>query len=165
MHVDSAGNAVVLTGSVPDAASVERVLSIARAHFPDKTGREIINLLTVGGNQQVMIEVTVSEINRDKNRAIATNFAAEITPQRKDAQFVNRIDGLIRPASTIPTRDLVEIDPVRRLDQFPRQRVSDRQRRLRAVRERARGERRRQDPGHADARRAHGRDREVPVGR
>src|SRR6185436_4557875 len=27
VHVDTAGNAVVLTGSVPDAASVERVMS------------------------------------------------------------------------------------------------------------------------------------------
>src|SRR5262245_8979555 len=77
VHVDTAGNAVVLKGSVPDAASIERVLAVARAHFPDKAN--IINLLTIGGDQQVLIEVTVSEIDRSKQRGIKTNFAAQIT--------------------------------------------------------------------------------------
>jgi pilus assembly protein CpaC len=104
VHVDTAGNAVVITGSVPDAASVERVLSLARAHFPEKTDTDLINLLTVGGNQQVMIEVTVSEIDRDKNRGISTNFAAEITSNGKLFNVFNRIGGLSRP--------VVDINPV-----------------------------------------------------
>ena len=83
MRVDSAGASVVLTGSVPDAASLERAVNIARAHFPEKADGGIINLLTVGGNQQVMIEVTVSEINRDLRQEIGTNFAATITAQRR----------------------------------------------------------------------------------
>src|SRR5262249_46751690 len=79
VHVDTAGNAVVLTGSVPDAASAERVMSIARAHFPDKAGADIVNLLAIGGNQQVMMEVTVSEISRSKSRRIGTNWIANFT--------------------------------------------------------------------------------------
>jgi pilus assembly protein CpaC len=94
VHVESAGESVVLTGSVPDAASVEHVLSIAKAHFPDKEGGGIVNLLTVGGNQQVMIEVTVSEINRTKNRAMQTNFAASIMDGGNLWQFRNMLDGL-----------------------------------------------------------------------
>ncbi len=95
VHVDSAGNAIVLRGSVPDAATVERVLSIARAHFRDKKDAEIINLLTVGGNQQVMIEVTVSEINRDKGRTLATNWYARLSNNQKE--LMQRIDGLTSP--------------------------------------------------------------------
>lgn len=106
VHVDTAGNAVVLTGSVPDAASVERVLSVARAHFPEKAEGNLINLLTVGGNQQVMIEVTVSEINRDKNRGIGTNFTALITSNGKQFDVFNRVGGLSRP--TIDTFTGVE---------------------------------------------------------
>jgi len=95
VHVDSAGNAVVLRGSVPDASAVERVLSITRAHFPDKKDAEIVNLLTVGGNQQVMIEVTVSEINRDKGRTLATNWYARLSNNQKE--LMQRIDGLTTP--------------------------------------------------------------------
>src|SRR5262249_31611087 len=97
VHVESAGKAVVLRGSVPDAASVERVVNVAKAQFPDKKDGEIVNLLTVGGNQQVMIEVTVSEINRTKNRAISTNFAATITHDGKLFSFNQMIDQLTRP--------------------------------------------------------------------
>ena len=97
VHVESAGEAIVLTGSVPDAESVEHVLSIAKAHFPDKA-EGIVNLLTVGGNQQVMIEVTISEINRTKNRGMQTNFAATITRGNQIFHFHNMIDGLAIPS-------------------------------------------------------------------
>src|SRR5262245_33541529 len=105
VHVDTAGNAVVLTGSVPDAATVERVMSVARAHFPEKAEGDIVNLLTVGGNQQVMIEVTVSEINRTKNRAIATNWYARLSHNHKE--LFQRIDGLTRPTDD-PVTGLVK---------------------------------------------------------
>ncbi|TMA28666.1 MAG: hypothetical protein E6J87_20355, partial [Deltaproteobacteria bacterium] len=102
VHVDSAGPAVVITGSVPDAASVERVLSVAKAQFPDKKDGEIINLLTVGGNQQVMIEVTVSEINRTKERDISTNFAATILHDGKLFNVNQMINGLATPTTVDP---------------------------------------------------------------
>jgi len=116
VRVDAAGGSIVLTGSVPDAASVERVLAIARAYFPEKKSEEggIINLLSVGGNQQVLIEITVSEINRTKNRAMSTNFAATITSNGKRFHFHNLIDALTRPIpddSSI-TGELIEFSPV-----------------------------------------------------
>ena len=96
VHVESAGESVVLTGSVPDAASVEHVVNIAKAHFPEKAG-SIVNLLTVGGNQQVMLEVTVSEINRSKNRGMQTNFAATITRGDQVFHVHQMIDALAIP--------------------------------------------------------------------
>jgi pilus assembly protein CpaC len=107
VHIESAGPAVMLTGSVPDAATAERAASIARAHFSDKN--QVVNLLTIGGNQQVMMEVTVSEINRSKNRGLGTNFAAQITKDGdKFFEFTNRVGGLIRP-TTDPSTGITTI--------------------------------------------------------
>ncbi|MEM7411137.1 MAG: type II and III secretion system protein family protein [Myxococcota bacterium] len=101
VRVDSAGESIVLTGSVPDAATVERVLAVASAYFKKKDEKEegeVINLLTVGGNQQVMIEVTVSEMSRSLTRTIGTNFAASIVQNgERTFDVFNSIDGLARP--------------------------------------------------------------------
>jgi pilus assembly protein CpaC len=112
VHVESAGDSVVLSGSVPDAATVEHVLSIAKAHLGDKSDA-IVNLLTVGGNQQVMIEVTVSEVNRSKGRAIAANFAANITHDGKFFRAENLIDNLVSPETIDDNNNIVrQISPV-----------------------------------------------------
>ena len=103
VHVSSAGKSIVLTGSVPDAATLERVLAVAGAFFPEESSKDggIVNLIGVGGNQQVMIEVTVSEMNRNLRKAIASNWAADIV---KDGdtffQFFNTIDGLTQVTRT-----------------------------------------------------------------
>jgi pilus assembly protein CpaC len=101
VHVDSAGSSIVISGSAPDAAAVERVMNIARAQFPDKGAAQIVNLMTVGGDQQVMIDVTVSEINRDDKKGIGTNWATEITRNGDQTWiFSQRIGSLIRPEVT-----------------------------------------------------------------
>jgi pilus assembly protein CpaC len=98
VRVSAAGASVVLTGSVPDAVSVERAVNIARAYFPEKGEGGIINLLDVGGNQQVMIEVTVSEVNRDLRKEIGTNFAASIINDGDQVfEVFNLIDRLAAP--------------------------------------------------------------------
>jgi pilus assembly protein CpaC len=110
VHVDSAGNSIVLSGSAPDAASVERVLNVARAQFPDKSAAQIVNMLTVGGDQQVMMDVTVAEINRTKRRGIGTNWAAQIVRNGDQVWlFSQRIDGLTRPSFGIDTGELTSI--------------------------------------------------------
>ena len=109
VRVDSAGDSIVLTGSVPDAASLERVLSVARAFFPEKESGEIVNLLSVGGNQQVMIEIVVSEMSRDLRKAIGTNFAASITRNGDTFfEFNNLIDGLTRPTVDAELGEIIE---------------------------------------------------------
>jgi pilus assembly protein CpaC len=58
IHVESAGEAVVLNGSVSSPTQVERAIAIAQAFFPkDSDSRE--NALEVSNNQ-VMIEVTMA---------------------------------------------------------------------------------------------------------
>ncbi len=82
VQVDGAGSSVVLRGEVPNALLVEQALDLARAYFsPAKQGDEtpeVINLLRVGGHQQVMLEVVVAEMSRALGREIATNFSAAI---------------------------------------------------------------------------------------
>ena len=103
VRIDSAGESIVLTGSVPDAQSLERVVAVSRAFFPEKAEGGIVNLLSVGGNQQVMIEVTVSEMSRSMRKAIGTNFAARIV-RNGDQLFevFNSIGGLTVPPGSIP---------------------------------------------------------------
>jgi hypothetical protein len=90
VRVESAGNAIVLTGSVPDAGSLERVLRVAHAYFPEKEEAQIVNLVTVGGNQQVMLEITVNRgglrehpvRNADRRTAPADDERARSTGQQ-----------------------------------------------------------------------------------
>lgn len=55
----SAGN-LLLTGLVNDSGAANRAAQLAKAY----AGDNVINLITVGGSQQVMLEVKFAEINR-----------------------------------------------------------------------------------------------------
>lgn len=55
----SAGN-LLLTGMVNDPGAANRAAQLAKAY----AGDNVINLITVGGSQQVMLEVKFAEINR-----------------------------------------------------------------------------------------------------
>lgn len=55
----SAGN-LLLTGLVNDPGAADRAAQLAKAYAGDK----VINLISVGGSQQVMLEVRFAEINR-----------------------------------------------------------------------------------------------------
>lgn len=53
--------AVVLSGTVSDAGVADRAVQLARAYAPDD---RIVNLMTLGGSQQVMLEVRFAEVSR-----------------------------------------------------------------------------------------------------
>jgi pilus assembly protein CpaC len=81
--VDMAGDSVVLRGNVPDLQTSEAAAAVARAFFVqgDAANAEggdarVINLLSVGGNQQVMIQVVIAEMSRSVRRAFGTNLLA-----------------------------------------------------------------------------------------
>jgi len=56
----SAGK-IILSGSVSDAGAASRAARIAEAFAED----QVVNLITVGGTQQVMLEVRFAEVNRN----------------------------------------------------------------------------------------------------
>ncbi len=61
---------VTLAGAVSSTAIVTKVREIAEAYAPKK----VINLLQVGGVQQIMLEVRVAEMNRELTRRLGINF-------------------------------------------------------------------------------------------
>lgn len=90
IEVHSAQRNIVLSGSVASAANMEAALKIARGYFAhfdvvDNTEFEeggsrresdgdVINLMSIGGVQQVMLEVKVAEISRTELRRLDVRF-------------------------------------------------------------------------------------------
>ena len=60
IKVVSAGDSVVLTGTVSDAVKAERAVTLAEAY----SGKKVINFLQVSAPQQVMLEVKVAEVSK-----------------------------------------------------------------------------------------------------
>ena len=52
---------IVLSGTVSSAGAADRAMQLARAYAGDK----VVNLLSLGGSQQVMLEVRFAEVNRN----------------------------------------------------------------------------------------------------
>ncbi len=93
IEVRSAQRNIILSGNVSNAAKMEAALRIARGYFAsftavdstefqqdDQSGAdggsrgEVINLMSVGGVQQVMLEVKVAEISRTELRRLDVRF-------------------------------------------------------------------------------------------
>lgn len=64
-----ASNAVI-SGYAPSADMVQRIIRIAREYYP-----EVINNITVGGAQQVLLHVKVYEVSRTKLRKLGFDWA------------------------------------------------------------------------------------------
>lgn len=97
IRVESVGNAVVLTGSVPSPVLAERAMTVANAYFlQDKeNARTVVNGLEVGGNQQVMIEVIVAEISRSLGRRLKVNWDTMVETGVKTFTFTNFLGDLV----------------------------------------------------------------------
>ncbi len=59
-------DAVVLTGIVSNGPAVDRAMELAKSYAGDK----VINMMSIGASQQVMLEVRFSEINRQTGKQI-----------------------------------------------------------------------------------------------
>ncbi|WP_167505760.1 type II and III secretion system protein family protein [Desulfosediminicola flagellatus] len=69
--VRSSGAYLTLTGTVTDSVKLSKVLTLAESYAPEK----VINLLQVGGLQQVMLEVRIAEISKTTGKELGVNFA------------------------------------------------------------------------------------------
>lgn len=89
-HVKCSGvlDTVVLSGSVPDAESAERIMQIAQIY-----SEKVINQMRTAGVQQVLLRVTVAEVNRTATRALGFNgwMGGDNFP---DMFLVNNIGGI-----------------------------------------------------------------------
>ena len=69
-------NNVTLSGSVSSTSCLSQVLALADSYFPKEKEKErVINLLEVGGVNQVMLEVRVAEMSRSLLRRLGLNFS------------------------------------------------------------------------------------------
>ena len=100
--VESAGNAVVLRGSVPSDVVLDQALKLAHGMIDvkgDENIPQIVNLIEVGGNHQVMLKVVVAEISRSLTREFGTNFAALISAGDGTIGIGSFVGGLAAPSS------------------------------------------------------------------
>ena len=61
---------ITLSGTISGAGRLSHVLALAEAYAPGK----VINLLQVGGIQQVMLEVRMAEMSRSLGKRMGVNF-------------------------------------------------------------------------------------------
>jgi pilus assembly protein CpaC len=72
IEVHNNNDAIALSGQVKSATNLQKALSLAESYAPGK----VINLLTVGGVNQVMLEVRVAEMNRTLLKNLGVNINA-----------------------------------------------------------------------------------------
>ncbi|TKV69249.1 type II and III secretion system protein family protein [Marinobacter panjinensis] len=75
VQVRSSQDAIVLSGEVSSATRMTAALDLARSYQGGEEGR-VLNMMQVGGAQQVMLEVQVAEVSRDFLKRIGAKFAA-----------------------------------------------------------------------------------------
>ncbi len=84
VEVRAAGDTIVLSGVVSGAAKIDAALALARAY----AGDAVVNMMTVGGTQQVLLRVKVAEINR----AVGKDLGVSITALGVGDNVAPRID-------------------------------------------------------------------------
>lgn len=68
----STGDSITLSGYVSNATNLGSVLALAEAAAPEK----VVNILSVDGIQQVMLEVRVAEMSRSVTKRLGINLVA-----------------------------------------------------------------------------------------
>ncbi len=75
IEVRTANDGIVLSGVVSSMARMDRALDLANRYAPDR----VSNLMTVGGTQQVMLEVRFAEMERSVSKSLGTSLAVQGT--------------------------------------------------------------------------------------
>lgn len=112
LHVDGAHSATVLSGSVPSVVALEQTLAVAHAFVANDENAQVVNLLAVGGNQQVMLKVVIAEMSRTLTREFGTNFNALIDAGTGKIRLDGLLGGLTSPdavTDTVKLNDAVNL--------------------------------------------------------
>lgn len=72
IEVRSANSKIVLSGEVSSMLALDKALVLARTFV--KSDKDVINLLGVGGSQQVMLQVRIAEVSRDSTRSLGVGL-------------------------------------------------------------------------------------------
>ncbi|WP_207912444.1 type II and III secretion system protein family protein [Parafrankia sp. BMG5.11] len=66
---------IVLTGMVNSAGAADRANQLARAFIDEESGGSVINLISMGSSQQVMLEVRFAEVSRDSGKDLGVRLS------------------------------------------------------------------------------------------
>ncbi|EPR44148.1 type II and III secretion system protein [Desulfovibrio sp. X2] len=106
IHVMVAGDSVTLSGTASSAASLSSAVTLAEAYAPKK----VVNLMRVGGVQQVMLEVRVAEMSRTLARRLGINLAYAFEGQLLHGQvfhtFLNQLTAFDKEGKFILSNDV-----------------------------------------------------------
>ena len=96
---------IVLSGTVSSAGAADRAVQLARAY----AGEKVVNLMSLGGSQQVMLEVRFAEVNRSVGKDLgvssffrsnggrfegATGTGAQLVPDADTGAGVLQLDSI-----------------------------------------------------------------------
>ena len=73
IQVRGSNDAVILSGEVSNAVAVDTAVAIASSYVPQI---KVINLMQVGGGQQVMVEVKIAEVSRSSTKELGVGIQA-----------------------------------------------------------------------------------------
>jgi pilus assembly protein CpaC len=113
IKVSSSSDAITLSGTVSNAANLSRVLAVAGPFG------KVVNLLDVGGVQQVMLEVRVSEIQKSLMRRLGFNFSfISANGKQIGLSLLNNLVKLPSSDEGFPAKPLVVSDNINAIYQF-----------------------------------------------
>ncbi len=113
IKVSSSNDAITLSGTVSSAANLSQALAMA-APFG-----KVVNLLEVGGVQQVMLEVRVSEIQKSLMRRLGFNFSFVSADQSHiGLSLLNNLVKLPTGDQGFPAKPLVVSDNINAIYKF-----------------------------------------------
>ncbi|SEN05678.1 pilus assembly protein CpaC [Gemmobacter aquatilis] len=106
IEVRTANDGIVLSGTVSSTAKLDRALDLAERYAPER----VSNLMSVGGNQQVMLKVRFAEMQRsvakDLSSSLAISGGDSIGVNAETGTWLNGDNGLSN--TTITPRDGVQ---------------------------------------------------------
>ena len=84
-------NAVLISGFVDKPEDIDKIIRIAEEYYP-----KVLNNMTVGGTQQVMLHVKVMEVSRTKLRQLGFDW----TKINGSNMVASTVSGLMLPPSS-----------------------------------------------------------------
>lgn len=99
IRISAAADSLVLSGTVADSLAVDKIMSIANAFvrkgggLPGAGGERVVNMLSIGAPQQVMLEVKVAEISKTVLDQLGSNFSATLNRGNWAAGVVSNFFG------------------------------------------------------------------------
>jgi pilus assembly protein CpaC len=96
VRISNSNDALLIEGQVSSPLAAERIMAIAQTYAPEK----VLNLMSVGSPQQVLLEVRISEMSRGTVKQLGLNTVAwnggfvQGTASSENGPFVGVIRGL-----------------------------------------------------------------------